>query len=204
MKVKLIMHHQSQSRFSRITPLLLLSLLIYLFAFAAQGAVNAAEGTLQLSYEDHLLSIKAQDADIKTILLKISHETGVFVRFPKNIDKQVSIELVDTPLATALKKLLRGLNHAIIYSFLKKNQNAQVAKVYVFEKSTATSPRRYPRAGNQSQDVIARRIENYEKRIKYLNDRLAKLDANSPQAKRYTRQIESYQRTMDRLKENQP
>lgn len=184
---------------------LLFSVLSILLAPAP--AVQAAAGDIQVSYQDQLLSIKAQEADIKAVLLRISDETGVFVRFPKSIEKQISVELTDTTLAKALKKLLRGLNHAIIYAPLKKNQGARVAQVHVFEEAKGSSARSYSSSSrpssnsNRNQDIVARRIENYEQRIESLNARLSKLDADSPQAKRYTRQIQSYQRTLERLRE---
>ncbi|MEJ2039542.1 MAG: hypothetical protein P8X55_11495, partial [Desulfosarcinaceae bacterium] len=112
--------------------------------------VQADEGDIQMSYKDHLLTIRTQQADIKNILLRISDETGIFVRFPKDISKQISIALVDTPLAKALNKLLRGLNHAIIYSPPKKRQASRVDRVYVFQEAKGGSARSYARSYNTS------------------------------------------------------
>lgn len=182
---------------------LLLLLPCYLLVSMDPPKAVAAEGDIQMSYQDHLLTIKTQKADIKNILLRLSDATGVYVSFPKDIDKKVSVNLVDTPLAKALKKLLRGLNHAIIYSAFKKQQPARVAQVHVFNKSTASYTPGRPTVNPQRQNIIARRIENYEKRIQSLSERLAGVDANSAQGRRYTRQIESYKRALDRLKQNQ-
>lgn len=194
------------SRQHCVTSFIILLFPVLLILLAPVSAVQAAAGDIQVSYQDQLLTLKAQEVDIKTILLRISDETGVFVRFPKTIEKQVSVELTDTPLAKALKKLLRGLNHAIIYTSFKKNQGARVAQVHVFKEAKGGSARTYSSSnssssGNRGQAIVARRIENYEKRIESLNARLSRLDADSPQAKRYTRQIQSYQRTLERLRE---
>lgn len=191
------------SRQKGVISFISLIFLVQLILLAPACSVQAAAGDIQMSYQDHLLTIKAQEADIKAVLMRISNETGVFVRFPKNIEKQVSVQLVDTPLAKALKRLLRGLNHAIIYSLFKKNQRAEVAQVYVFEEAKGGSARAYSRSSsnNRSKNIVARRIENYERRIQQLNARLSTLDADSPQAQRFTRQIQSYQKTLDRLRE---
>ena len=173
--------------------------------------VQAAEGDIQMSYKDHLLTIRAQQADIKNILLRISDETGIFVRFPNDISKQISIAIVDTPLAKALKKLLRGLNHAIIYSPPNKKQAPRVDQVYVFQEAKGGSARSYARSYNtsnntsngQQQSIVERRIQSYEKRIQFLKERLSRVDADSTQGKRYTQQIESYQKHLERLRQNQ-
>ena len=167
-------------------------------------SLRAAQGDIQISYENHLLTLKAEDADIKKILLRISDRTGIYIRVPEAIDKQVTIDLVDISLAKAFKKLLRGLNHAIIYGFLKDRNRVGVAKVYVFQKSKGGSsgmprPRTYG-GGSQRQNVTAKRIQFYEQRIQSMSERLAKIDADSPQGKRYQRQLQNYQKALERLR----
>jgi hypothetical protein len=171
-------------------------------------SLRAAQGDIQMSYENHLLTLKAEDADIKKILFRISDRTGIYIRVPEAIDKQVTIDLVDIPLAKAFKKILRGLNHAIIYGFLKDRNRVGVAEVYVFQKSKGGSsgrprPRPRPRSyggSSQRQNVTAKRIQFYEQRIQSMSERLAKIDADSPQGKRYQRQLQNYQEALERLR----
>lgn len=193
------------SRLTDTMTSILLLLPVLLVILGRAPAVQSATGDIQLSYKDNLLTIKAQEADIKTILLKISDETGVFVQFPQSMEEQVSVELVGAPLSNALKKLLCGLNHAIIYFIDKENQSAEVTQIYVFEQATkgptgAISGISSPK---QERSGTGGRILHYEQRIKSLNKRLSRLDANSPQAQIYSREIQSYRNTLEKLKEQQ-
>ena len=171
-----------------------------MLSLACPTPLQAADDNIQMNYEDHLLTLKAQDADIKNILLKISDLAGIYVRFPQAIEKQITIELDKVPLAKALKKLLRGLNHAVIYSFSDKKNRARVAGVYVMQKSKGVSTGSFSSINSQRESIITRRIQHYEKTIQSLNERLSRVDPNSPLGQRYTRQIQTYQKSLDSLR----
>jgi len=186
------------SRGGEIFALLLMA--VCLLSLACPAPLQAAADNIQINYKDQLLTLKAQDADIKNILLKISDLAGIYVRFPQAIEKQITIELDKVPLAKALKKLLRGLNHAIIYSISDKKNRAHVASVYVMQKSKGVSTGSFSSINSQKESIITRRIQHYEKTIQSLNERLSKVDSNSPLGQRYTRQIQTYQKSLDSLR----
>jgi hypothetical protein len=89
---------------------------------------------------------------------------------------------------------LKGINHAIIYSFLKKDQNSEVSRIYIFQKAKST-------ALSRREQQTANSIKNYEKQIESLKKRLETVDENSRRGKSYLRQIKSYEDRIEKLKE---
>ena len=99
-------------------------------------------------------------------------------------------------LRKALVKILKGTNYAIIYSGSGKNR-AVVSKVFVYTKSNR--PMISDRSISQD-NRLAARIRTYEKRIDLMNKKLSHLDKNSRIAKRYVKQIRSYENIIEKLK----
>ncbi len=156
---------------------------------------------LQIEYKNNLLSLSAQKADLKDVLLKISSETGIYVKFPSALKKQITTKMVHVSVSTALSKILKGTNYAIIYSGSGKKQ-AVVSKVFVYTKTTE-SPRVSGRSMPQEK-IIASRIRAYEKRVRLMNKKLSQLDKNSRIGKRYSRQIRAYENIIEKLKRKIP
>jgi hypothetical protein len=151
-------------------------------------------GIIQLNYNNNLLTLTAEKADLKNILLRLSDEAGVYVNYPNNLKKHVTLELSKVSLDRAIKKILKGINHAVIYSFSKKDQNSEVSRIYIFQKAKST-------ALSRREQQTANSIKNYEKRIESLKERLSNLDENSRRGKSYLRQIKSYEDRIEKLKE---
>jgi predicted RNase H-like nuclease (RuvC/YqgF family) len=99
-------------------------------------------------------------------------------------------------LTKALVKLLKGTNYAIIYSGSGKN-HAVVSKVFVYTKSERS---RISGRSISQDNRLAARIKTYEKRIELMNKKLSHLDKNSRMAKRYVKQIRSYENIIENLK----
>lgn len=156
----------------------------------------AAGSTLNVQFRGNRLSLSAVDADIQSILLRISEETGIFVQFPQALQKTMSLTLSDIKLEKALKRLLKGLNYATVYSISNDTNAIHVSKVYIFEayKETARS-RRLARIERQNQT----RIKRYEKQIASIRRRLEKVPNDSSAGRRYRRQIQNYKKRIDRL-----
>ena len=149
---------------------------------------------INLVYKDNHLTLTAENADLKSILLRLSDEAGIYVRFPDDLKKQVTLDMSEVSLDRALKKILKGINHALIYSFSKKDQSSEISKIYIFEKAKST-------ALSRREQQTANSIRNYERRIESLKERLAKVDENSRRGKSYLRQIKSYEGMIEKLKE---
>jgi type II secretory pathway component HofQ len=156
----------------------------------------AAGATLQVQYRGNRLSLSAVDADIQSILLRISEETGIYVQFPRSLQKNMSLSLSEVKLEKALKRLLKGLNYATVYAASNNRNTVQVSKVFIFEdyKETARS-RRLARRERRNRT----RIDQYNKRIASIKRRLDKVPHDSPAGRRYRNQIQNYQKRIDRL-----
>lgn len=151
---------------------------------------------IQIDYTNNLLTLSAKKADLKNVLLKLSEKTGIYVRFPNSIKKQITTKMSDVSLKEALSKILKGMNHAIVYSGSKKNRTV-VSEVFVYMKPSKSIISRRSTSLNRQ---IAARIKSYERRLESLNKKLSRLDKNSRIGKRYLRQIRSYQNVIENLK----
>jgi ribosomal protein L24 len=158
--------------------------------------VLASGSALQLQFRENRLSISADDADIQTVLLRVSEETGIFIRFPKALQKKISITLSSVTLEHALKSLLKGLNYATVFSISENEDKIRISKVYIFKgyKETART-RRLARRERQNRN----RINQYKKRIESIQRRLNDVSNNSAAARRLKRQLQNYQKQIDRL-----
>lgn len=170
-------------------------LIISLFDLSMHPA-SASGSSLQLKFRDNRLSISADHADIQTVLLRVSEETGIFVRFPKALQKKISVTLSAVTIENALKSILKGLNYATVFSVSDNKDKIQVSKVYIFKgyKETART-RRLARRERQNRSRIGR----YKKRIASIQRRLDKVSHNSMAARRLENQIRNYQKRIDRL-----
>jgi hypothetical protein len=175
--------------------LILLLLILLLLIFLLCPAVVTAS-TIEMDFRDNRLSVSAVDADIKDILLRLSEEAGIYVQFPKALQKKISLNLSDVELEKALPRLLKGLNYATVFSIPLGTDRPQVSKVYVFEDyKISARARRSARRERQTRN----RISQYEKRIASIQKRLDRVSHDSSAGKRYQRQIRSYKQKIDRL-----
>ncbi|MBN2040927.1 MAG: hypothetical protein JW864_12860 [Spirochaetes bacterium] len=176
---------------------------IFLFTtvciFSLSGTVSSQESyNFSMTLKNRILSITAQDADIKNILSEISDITGISVSYPKYINKKVTTRLTKVPLPEALKSLLRGMNYTVIYSYLEKKDRFKVSEIYVLpEYSRRSAVRTKSKFSNTE-----RRIQSYERRIRFLTERMEKLEPDSPRRRTYERRLRNYQNRLDRLRQN--
>jgi len=151
---------------------------------------------LRIEYNKNLITISAQNADLKNVLLKLAKKTNIIVRIPDSLEEKITIKLSKHSLNEALSRILKGLNHAIIYSGSKNNRTV-VSEVLVYTKSKRTRVSSRPRSRDEN---TARRIRLYEKRLKALNEKLSKGNASSSQRERYLKQIRRYENVIENLK----
>jgi hypothetical protein len=158
--------------------------------------VNAFAQDYHMSCDNGLITLSADKVDLKTILLSITKETNIFIQFPKALQKQITIELSDVSIRNALKRLLLGYDYAIIYSASKKSNPNSISKVYVLpeqwgHRKPASSQIKSPKANNL--------LRNYNRRLDSLRDRLTKVERGSHTERRILRQIQSIEKTVERL-----
>ncbi len=169
---------------------------IYFTSIISLSYAQTFNPTIQIDYKNNLLTLSAKKADLKNVLLKLSEKTGIYVRFPNSLKKQITTKMSDVSLGQALSKILKGMNHAIVYSGSKKNRTV-VSEVFVYMKPNKSILSRRSTSRNKQ---IAARIRSYERRLESLNKKLSQFDKNGRQGKRYLRQIRSYQNIIENLK----
>ena len=173
---------------------------IFLTGVSSLSDAQTINPNFHIDYRNNLLSLSARKADLKDVLSKLADKTGIYVSYPSSLQEQVTTTLSRVPLGEALSKILKGTNHAIIYSCEGKKR-AVVLKVFVYKASKKS---RIPDRSTPREDLLAGRIRSYENRIKLLNKKLSGMDKNSRLGKRYSRQIRSYEKIIENLKNRIP
>ena len=160
---------------------------------------NAFAQDYRIVYDKGMISLSADKTDIKTILWGISKEANIFIKFPKVLQKQITIKLSNVSVKNVLKRFLSGQDYAIIYSASKKNNRDSISKVYVLpEQWGHKQPAGSPSPGRRSNAV-----RNYNRRLDALRNRLTRVGRGSAAERRILSQIQSIQKTVERL-ENGP
>lgn len=169
---------------------------ILLSSFLLYHPAATAESRLQFELRDNRINLSADKADLQRILQKLNEKTGILIRFPRVLQKTITLELSGVTVEKALLKILKGLNYAIVYSMPADANKVQVSQVHIF---SSYKGRARARQSARRIKQIENRIISYEKRIRTAQQRLAQVPQNSAAAKRYQRKIASYQRTVERL-----
>jgi hypothetical protein len=175
----------------------------FIFVFFICGGILIHSNTFaqdyRISYDNGLLTLSADKADIKTILLSISKKTNVFIQYPSKLKKQITIKLSNVSIRNALSRLLKGQDYAIIYTASKKHNNESISEVYVLPEQWGNrKPARYqPRVRRENR--MERSLRNYERRLDSLRNRLTKVNQRSREGRRILGQIRSIEKTIERL-----
>jgi len=193
---KLLLNSRIKLNTNRHKFIQLFIITMYLTSVISFSDAQTFNPNIHIDYKDNLLTLSVQKADIKNVLLKLSEKTNIYVVFPNSLKKQITTKISGVSLSQALSKILKGMNHAIIYSGSRKNR-ASVSKVFVYMKSKRSG---ISRGSIPREKQISARIKSYERRLESLNEKLSQLDKNSRQGKRYLRQIRSYENIVENLK----
>ena len=179
--------------------LLQLFIVIIYFTFVISlSYAQTFKQNLRIEYNKKLITISAKNADLKNVLLKLAKKTNIMVRFPDSLEKKITIKLSKHSLNEALSRILKGLNHAIIYSASKKNRTV-VSEVLVYNKSVSykVSNRSKPRGRKINR---SRLLKSLERRLKNLNKKYSLGNISSSQRERYLKQIRAYENKIEQLK----
>ena len=150
---------------------LLIAMILLLRPSPGHGQNPARE--LHIVYEGGLLTLSAENVDLKQVLTAVAETTGISVKYPTGLEKQITTEFHALPLQRGLRRILRGMNYALTYlpSGRKKGGNI-VSGVYVVSKQPSRS-RYTSRASVRPElpeDRRAAAMERYEKRLDYLSE----------------------------------
>ena len=155
--------------------------------------------SFRIDYNNGLVTLSAEKADLSRLLTQIAQRAGIHVRFPKNLTKEITITLSGVSLKKALCRLLKGEDYALLYSVSGKHKPAAISEVYVLPKSTGpSSSRQYERPKGRD-EVIRASITRYEKRLETLKSRMTTVDEESRQGGAIRNQIRSTEKTLERL-----
>ena len=153
--------------------------------------------TLQLHMQDNLLSLSAADADLSAILQRLGEAAGIDFKFPKDVERKITLQFSDVRLETALKRILKGLNYATVYSSAGSGDSPRISAVYIYG---------IKKGGDRTgQSIVPEKpaqhsISDYEKRVKVVQKLLDRVGRDSQAGRRYQKEIENYQRLIERLK----
>lgn len=170
--------------------------IILLLGLTCTGGISTARGAdqaLQINYQNNMLSVVARNADLKRILLKIADKTGIYVKFPRDLNTDITLSRSGASLKAVLKNILKGWNYAIVYSGPNRKE-AEIAEVLIFSKKQPTSVSR-------AQARNATRIKNYQRQIDTIRQRMTRVDPDSSRGKNYSRQIQRLEKIIERLEE---
>ncbi len=127
-----------------IVPYLIFSIAIYFtfispcYAEKAWGDFGTKEVLKQdacsLSISNGLLSLDAQDADVRKLLEAISTRTGIKIETNSHVKGKISISFHDISLEEALKKI--GLNHGIVFKRKRGENTYHISRVEIFPGAT--------------------------------------------------------------------
>ena len=118
---------------NRITAMVVLMATIFFFLVITAPLPLASENTPEVKFQDGLLTVKAVKTPLLQVLESIGNATGVDIFVSKDLTpSDISIQFADEPLEEALKRVLRGLNYAAVYT--KGKASWQITSLKVFPK----------------------------------------------------------------------
>jgi predicted RNase H-like nuclease (RuvC/YqgF family) len=181
----------------------LIHLLCFFAFFISVTSWTHAQGpgqTFDMDYNNGLLTVSAEKADLTRLLTQIAQRAGIQVRFPTNLTKQITIKFSGVSLKKALPRLLQGQNYALVYSVTGKHKPGSISEVYVLPESSASRTSRQYKQRRDRNEVTRASIARYEKRLDTLKNRMTSLDEESRRGRLIRNQIRSIEKTVERLR----
>jgi len=157
---------------------------------------------LLILYNRGLLTLSAENVDLKNVLTAVAEETAISIKYPRNLEKPITTKFYDLPLQRGLRRILRGVNYALIYSSSAEKKGGEVLSgVYVLSKQPSRSRHTFrasvrPRTPEEHRAAV---IERYERSLDVLERQMAQVGANSPRGKAIDRQIRLLERRIEKL-----
>lgn len=190
-----------------------LHIYIYIILFTSVISLSYAQTSnpnLRLIYKNNLITISAQNADLKNVLLELADKTNIIIRVPNSLKKQITITLSENSLDEALSRILRDMNYAIIYSG-EKNNRTVISEVLVYNESESSEVSSRSESSNRNINNSiqkprgkkidrSRLIKSLERRLENLNKKLSLGNISSSQRERYLKQIRAYENKIEQLK----
>ena len=184
-----------------ITLTSLLQVICLLVIFLSTASLTQAQISGQrfsIDFDNGLLTLSAKQASLKRLLRQLSETLDIYVKYPRDLNKQITIKLYNVPPIKALRRILKGQNYALIYSASRPDKASAISELHILPKPVGPSaPGKYKRQKSREERIQAS-IRNYEKRLERLRDRLARTNSEGTE-RRISNQIRSHERTIKRL-----
>jgi hypothetical protein len=85
-----------------------------------------------VAYDQGLLSVSLENAELEEVLEVIGEKTGISIQSPEDLNKSITINFDRVPLEEGLYRILRGINHVLIFSPSEKETGKEtVSGVYI-------------------------------------------------------------------------
>jgi hypothetical protein len=161
---------------------------VYRLSYALDSSL-----ALHFSQDGRTLQLVAEGVDIKNVLSELARAANIAITYPLALDKKVFLDKRGLSVGEALRLLLKGMNHVIIYSG-PNSKKANIKKVLVLGKKNKRQP-----ISQRKARQLNRRIKAYQRQIESLKRRLATLDPNSQRGKRYLKRINRLESSIEGL-----
>ena len=91
----------------------------------------------QVTYDarNRRLSVSSEGSTLREILLDVSQKAGIDVYINPVLNKEIFVDFKDQPLETAIKRIIRPLNHAFVYH----GDSIRTIKIFERSESEATA-----------------------------------------------------------------
>ena len=174
--------------------LCVVGLLLSGLVWVQETACSETNADIDISMAGGLLDISASNADLKSVLSLLAQRADISISFPSTLEKTITIHKQGLTLREAIESLSRGFNRVIVYSGPSKKK-AAISEVIVLKRTQISAGRK------TAQNRTQQRIDSYERQIESIRKRLARMDPNSSQGRRYTSRIKRIEKNIRRLKD---
>ncbi len=174
-----------------------------IFLLSASPALGQEQGqALHIEYNRGFLTLSVENVNLKHVLKALAAETGITVWYPGDLEKSITTEFDDLLLQQALRRILRGMNYALIYRPSTGKKRGEVpAGVFVLSRQGSRARQTFrPSARSRTpEERRAAAIESYERRLDNLEQQLSRVGINSPRGQAIQRQIRQFERRIEKL-----
>ena len=174
-----------------------------MFLLSPSSALGQDQGRkLHIEYNRGLLRLSVENLSLKHVLRAVAEETGISVWCLRDSGKPITTEFNNLPLQQGLRRILRGMNYALIYSPSTEKKRGEVpAGVFVLSKQRRRSRQIFrPSARSKTpEERKAAAIESYRRRLDILEQKMARVGINSPRGQAIQSQIRQFERIIEKL-----
>lgn len=203
----------------------ILYLLVVLLWPLSFGSAEARDQKLDVAYDQGLLSVSLENAELDEVLAIIGETTGISIQSPEDLNMSITITFDKVPLEDGLYRILRDIDHVLIFSPVdEKTGRETVSGVYILPekitgsrtpRATPSVPRRAEPEEEREEDLEGEEIlggvreegeeqgedavlERYEQELDQLEQQMEMVEEDSPQGKAIMNKIRRLQTQIER------